>query len=303
MSPSLIQLERFVAAARKGTFTAAAKDMYVSSQAVSQSVRELERALNVRLLDQRAKTLHPTPIGAEVLRRAESVLAGVDDINRIVADQQADGTAAASVRLALATSPLRGILFRSSDFARFASAHPQISLSIEHAASESCLAALREGAIDAAIVTGDAPVAACDALLLGSQPLFALVSRTHRLASRQCLSLGDLHGERLAVSYDYSGCRGVVRERFLQRGVEPVLVSLDMELSSHRRFLDEGGVVLVVPDAYLAKQYPRALAVPFSACDEILLPYRFLASERCDNPAVPLLRGYVRQLARCLRPA
>lgn len=303
MSPSLIQLERFVAAARKGTFTAAAKDMYISSQAVSQSVRELERMLNVRLLDQRAKTLHTTPIGDEVLLRAEGVLRGVEDINRIVADRQAGDVGAGSVTLAIATSPLRGSVFHRGDFTRFDRAHPQIDLHIEHAASESCLAALREGAVDAAVITGDVPVEACDALQLGSQPLFALVSRTHRLAARERLSLDDLQGVKLAVSYDYSGCRGVVRERFRRCGVKPVLTSLEMELSAHRRFLDEGGVVLVVPDMRLSKQYPQALALPFFESDEILLPYRFVTSVRCANPAVPLVRGYMRQLARRLRQA
>ncbi len=303
MSPSLIQLERFVAAARKGTFTAAAKDMYVSSQAVSQSVRDLECMLNVRLLDQRGKVLHTTPIGDEVLLRAEGVLRGVDDINRIVADRQAGNLKTGSVRLAVASSPCRGCVFHRSDFSRFEAAHPQISLKIEHAPAESCLAALREGAFDAAIVTGEMPVESCDALPLGSQPLRALLSREHRLAARGYLSLDDLQGEKLAVSYDYSGCRGVVRERFRQRGVEPLPTSLEMDLSSHQRFLEEGGVVLVVPDERLATLYPLALSMPFDERDEILLPYRFLVPAHGDNPAVPLLRAYVRELASRLRKA
>lgn len=301
MRPNLIQLERFVAAARKGTFTAAARDMYVTSQTVSQSVRDLECELNARLLDQRGKTLLITPIGAEVLRRAEGVLRGVDDIVRVVADRQADGLKTGSVSLAIASSPLRGGVFHRSDFARFEEDHPHVALRIEHAASEACLAELLEGAVDAAIVTGDVPVEECDALHLGSQPLYALLFRDHALASRRCLSLDDLRGEKIAVSYDYSGCRNVVRKRFRQRDVKPSLVSLEMDLSSHRRFLAAGGVVLVIPDACLSRLYPQSLALPFCGCDEILLPYRFLTRVRCANPAVPLVRGYVRQLACRLR--
>lgn len=300
MNPSLIQLERFVAAARMGTFTAAAREMYVTSQTVSQSVRDLERMLNVRLLEQRAKTLHTTPVGDEVLRRAEMVLSGMDDIGRIAAEQRVAQITTGSVCLAVASSPLRGSVFHQRDFQPFHHAHPQVNLQVEYVPPESCMAALREGAIDAAVVTGSAFLGA-DCLYLGSQPLCALLSRSHRLAGRKSISLEDLNDERLAVSYDYTGCRGLLRERLSGCGVKPTLVSIEMDLLSHRRFLDQRGVILVVPDRCLVKLYPQAVIVPFAEGEGFSLPYQFVSSERCTNPAVPFVRGYMRRLAHRLR--
>lgn len=303
MSPDLIQLKRFVVTARKGTFTAAAREMYVTSQTVSQSVRDLERMLHVPLLYQRAKTLHTTPFGDEVLCLAEVALDSVDDICRRAAERQVACLSSGSVRLAVASSPLRGSVFHQQDFQHFGCEHPGISLLVEYVPPETCLAGLREGMIDAAIVTGEACIEAVDSLHLGGQPLCALVARSHRLASRQSISLGDLHGERLAVSYDFTGCRGLLRRCFSASGVKPVPTSLEMDLLSHRRFLDDRGVVLVIPDPCLAKLYPQAVAVPFADGEEISLPYRFVAPARCANPAVPLVRAYVRNLAHRLRKA
>ena len=74
MSPSFSQLERFVATARKGSYSAAAEDLFVTPQAVSKSIHDLESKLHVQLLEARGKQLKPTDAGGRVYRYAVDAL-------------------------------------------------------------------------------------------------------------------------------------------------------------------------------------------------------------------------------------
>jgi DNA-binding transcriptional LysR family regulator len=72
---SLPQLAVFVAVARLRSFTAAARELGVSTSAVSQAVRFLEEQLRVALLTRTTRSVAPTDAGRELLERAGPALA------------------------------------------------------------------------------------------------------------------------------------------------------------------------------------------------------------------------------------
>ena len=120
MSPSIEQLDRFVRSARAGSYSAAAQELYVSPQTVSKSVHDMEHKLNIVLFEPTGRRLRPTARGAQVLHRASEVLEGVDDIRRICGDGGLSGAAGTSrLRVAVASSPLRGSVMAERDFRGF----------------------------------------------------------------------------------------------------------------------------------------------------------------------------------------
>jgi LysR family nitrogen assimilation transcriptional regulator len=58
-----------------GPFTRAAEELWITQSALSQQVRRLEEELGVRLLHRTSRGAEPTPAGADLLARAETVLA------------------------------------------------------------------------------------------------------------------------------------------------------------------------------------------------------------------------------------
>ena len=66
---SLDDLVALVAVAREQSFTKAAAKLAVSQSALSQTVRELEARLGVRLLTRTTRSVSPTEAGERVLRR------------------------------------------------------------------------------------------------------------------------------------------------------------------------------------------------------------------------------------------
>ena len=85
MSPSLADLDAFVAVARARGFRAAAAARGASASGLSEAVRRLEAALGVRLLNRTTRSVTPTEAGERLLERLKPALgeieSGLDVVN------------------------------------------------------------------------------------------------------------------------------------------------------------------------------------------------------------------------------
>lgn len=80
--PDLRQLRAFVAVAEEGSFTLAARRIFVTQSAVSHSLRTLEQQLSCRLLDRSGKKIAVTPEGELLLKRCRRVIHELDQAGR-----------------------------------------------------------------------------------------------------------------------------------------------------------------------------------------------------------------------------
>lgn len=91
MKPTLDsrQLHAFSALARRGSFTLAAKDLFLTQSAVSHAIKALEEDIGCRLLDRVGKRVMLTQSGEQFLRHTEKILremeaarAGIDTLSK-----------------------------------------------------------------------------------------------------------------------------------------------------------------------------------------------------------------------------
>ncbi len=75
----LEEIKVFVAVARQGSFTKAAESMNLSRSVISKKLTELERSLNVRLLNRTTRRLSLTEAGERLFERAQQSLAHIDE--------------------------------------------------------------------------------------------------------------------------------------------------------------------------------------------------------------------------------
>lgn len=80
--PDLRQLRAFVAVVEEGSFTLAARRVFVTQSAVSHSLRTLEEQLNCRLLDRTGKRVAVTAEGELLLKRCKRVLFELEQASR-----------------------------------------------------------------------------------------------------------------------------------------------------------------------------------------------------------------------------
>lgn len=80
--PDLRQLRALVAVADEGSFTLAARKLFVTQSAVSHSLRTLEEQLGCRLLDRSGKRVSVTTEGGILLKRCKRVVQELEEATR-----------------------------------------------------------------------------------------------------------------------------------------------------------------------------------------------------------------------------
>ena len=123
-TPSLRGLQAFDAAARTGSFAAAAQELGVSPAAISQLVRMLEEQLGRKLFHRQNRRITLTEAGREALPR----LAAAFEEIRSVSSQLRGGVSRPSLTVSVPPSMLAGWL--PSQFADFAATHGFVDMSM-----------------------------------------------------------------------------------------------------------------------------------------------------------------------------
>lgn len=218
---TLTQLIYFVEAAEAASMTAAADELRVAQSAISTSVGNLEQSLGAQLfVRRRAKGLHLTAAGAELLGRARSILDSVDDALDALRPDSFAGSLRVGCFRTLVPFYLPAIL-EGVD-----SEYPDLRLEVTELTLDQVRDALLDHSIEAALTydVGFGPDIRCE--VLATVPMYAAVSQDHPLAERESVSLAELTREPmvlldLPLSRDYflrvftdHGLRPAVRYRF-----------------------------------------------------------------------------------------
>jgi LysR family transcriptional regulator, transcriptional activator of the cysJI operon len=144
------RLRAFAAVARAGSFSRAAKALYVSQPAVSKHVASLESELGSQLVVRARGGATLTPAGqvlADYVLRAEALLANARRALAAGADAQI-GT------LSLAASGIPGTYLLPKVLARFHEEHPGVEIDFQLSTSGGALELVRSHAVELAVVGG-----------------------------------------------------------------------------------------------------------------------------------------------------
>jgi DNA-binding transcriptional LysR family regulator len=255
----LRQLEYFVAVARHGHFGRAAEAAFVSQPALSQQVRRLEAELGIALLRRTSRGVELTPAGADLLARAEVILAGVAQA-RGAMDEHA-GVVRGAVGMAATPDALR----LPDALAGFHRDHPGVRLALRHASASEALALLRRGAVDLAVLSiGPDAADGLDATPLAEEPLRAIAPPDDPL-SGAAVRLEELRGRAFVLAEPGTALRAIVMDACQAAGFSPVPL-LEVGDPATVRFLVNAGLgVSLVPASWLEHPGPAVGCWP-SAC-------------------------------------
>lgn len=185
-------LRCFVAVAEERHFGRAAERLHVAQPAVSQQVALLERELGTRLLDRSPRKVVLTDAGTRVLGAAREALAAADRV-AVAAGLAWGGN---TVRIGTAAG-LTARLERGIDALR--AQHPEFEVVLADLPVGGRLAGLRRGELDLALARGRVFGPGLRVLPAWQEPLHAVVSARHLLASRAAVALSELAGGALRM--------------------------------------------------------------------------------------------------------
>jgi len=175
------QLRAFGTLARTGSFTLAAKQLYLSQSAVSHSMKALEQEVGCRLLDRMGKKVLLTQAGETLLHHAERILQEMSTARAAL--EQLGKWGRGRLRIGASTTAcqyiLPGVL---RDFKR---EFPTMLITIEPGDTAKALDLLRTNQIDLGIMLEPKNEEQLDFHSLFSDELAFLVSSNHRWALEQ----------------------------------------------------------------------------------------------------------------------
>jgi len=185
------QLRYFCAVAKAGSFTRAAEHEHVAQPSLSQQVRKLEDELGTRLLDRLGRTVRLTSFGQTFLPRAEAILREVSDAKQEIEEMAGMERG----RIVVGAIPTVAPYFLPNRLASFAEKFPTVQVSVVEEITPVLLERLQEATIDMALLALPVPRHhfVCQELL--REPLYLVVPRNHRLASRSRVHLKQIEGD------------------------------------------------------------------------------------------------------------
>jgi DNA-binding transcriptional LysR family regulator len=188
-------LRTFVAVARRGSFSGAARELGYTQAAVSQHIAALEADLRVALLHRRPVT--PTQAGARLLEHAGPILLRLDaaraDVTRLAA--------APPARLLLGASPLAAMPLAAGALAAVRQSLPRLEVTVHVASGQAIAVGVATRTLDLGLVDGVAApsdplrlpeVGPLTTALVAEEQLLIALPAAHPLARQAALHLEDL---------------------------------------------------------------------------------------------------------------
>jgi DNA-binding transcriptional LysR family regulator len=218
-------LRAFIAVADSGSFSHAAKQLYLTQPAISKRVASLEDELDAKLFDRIGRSVTLTEAGRALLPRARGILVELEDSVRAISNLsgKVHGT------LRFGTSHHIGLHRLPPALRRFTQQHPQVRLDIHFMDSEAACLAVEHGELELGIVTLPPEPSACLRIRpVWPDPLSIVVSRDHPLTSKPSVKLSDLaqHPAILPAVNTYT--RQIAERAFSEIGLK-----LDIALSTN----------------------------------------------------------------------
>lgn len=246
----LQQLRGFYAVAREGSFTGAARHLFITQPAVSQQVKALEEELGQMLVVRGRRGVRLTTAGEALYVRATTILAELDAARN---ELDAFGQVVRG-RVTLATSDTNCTYVLPDVLRRFRAAFPEVEVDIRNKMSSEVQQLILADEVDFGLVT--LPVQARG---LRTEALFEradswICAADHELASRRVIRTGTAGKYPLLALERRSRSRAWLDTALQHAGVTPTLA---MELGSIeiiKRFVEIGFGIALVPSVSVQRE-------------------------------------------------
>ncbi|MDJ1167821.1 LysR substrate-binding domain-containing protein [Roseofilum sp. BLCC_M154] len=222
---TLHQLKVFEAAARHGSFTRAAEELYLTQPTISMQVKQLTKAVGMPLFEQIGKRLYLTEAGQELFAACRDVFERISQLEMTISDLK--GLKQGQLKLSVITTAK---YFVPRLLGPFCQRYPGVDFSLQVLNHEGLLARMSENLDDLYIlsqVPENLDVAAHQFL---ENPLVVLAQREHPLVEQENIPIERLSGEPFIMREEGSGTRRAVEKLFNQENIN---VKVKLELGSN----------------------------------------------------------------------
>lgn len=283
---NLSQLEYFVASVREGGYANAARKLYVTTQTISKSIRELESELGVSLMMRSGRGIKPTPLGLFLADQSTIILEECAGLKQSVVTKRGAGKLCGRYSVAVCTADCRGDLYPARFFRMLNRSSPGLSFDVVYGFNDSCCELLKNGLVDMALAL-DAPFQEGDIkaqYIAALKPKFA-VAPNHPLAEGGRMTFAGVKDVVIAVPLAARSCLPQLNHFLLAKGVRAHFESVRLNARDNSVFLNKGGIVMVLNDEPTVLSDTKRLVLSQSGNAALRLPV-YLYYRETNRPAM-----------------
>ena len=252
---TLHQLRVFEAAARHGSFTRAAEELFLTQPTISMQIKQLTKSVGIPLFEQVGKRLYLTEAGRELFTTCKEIFDTLAQFEMKVADLK--GLKQGQLRLSVITTAK---YFVPRLLGSFCQLYPGIEISLQVTNHEGILERMGNNQDDLYIMS-QVPEhldVHCEAFL--ENPLVVLAPVNHPLASEKNIPISRLASEPFIMREPGSGTRRAVQKLFDEEEVD---VKVKLELGSNEAIKQAiaGGLGISVLSSHTLMPYAEDLTI------------------------------------------
>lgn len=245
---TITQLEYVVAVATYKSFVAAAEKCFVTQPTLSMQIQKLEEDLGIRLFD---RTKHPiaiTEMGEGIVQQARVILSECEKITELVQEQQQ--RLSGTFRFAVIPTVAPYLLPRLLD--QYTAAYPDVKLHASELETKQIVRALRNGELDAAIVSTPLEESHIKEYPVFYEPFVAYFAPDEPALKKRLIDPADINLERIWLLSEGHCMRNQVLD-LCSDHVEALQTARPYKYeSSHvetlRKMVDKNGGLTVLPE-------------------------------------------------------
>lgn len=258
---NLRDLSYLVAVADLRSFIQAAEQCCISQPTLSTQIKKMEESLGVKIFERNNKRVLPTELGEQIITSARQVLLDVDHIKEIA--KNAQNPLAGNFRLG-AFPTLSTYLFPEL-VTRIKQSLPELRLILIEEKTDSLIAQLKQGKIDAALIALPLKEDLLVAETLFEDEFKLAVSSSNPLAKKKRIQPSDLLDQQILLLDEGHCLRGQALQICQLNGAEEQQDVRATGLETLRQMVRAGTGITFMPEIAINKTEQGIIYIPFAS--------------------------------------
>lgn len=286
------QVRYFETVLEEGSFSAAARAQFVTVQAVSKAIADLERELGRALFIRENRCVRPTEFGLAFHTKALPALTAFESLETFAQDYDSnEGDRPLRMLLCAPAFPNNEVVV--PNIATLLGKAVDVDVEMTLATVEDGLAALFSEQADAIITIGTCSRQGIECAPVGTMQTAVSMQKTHPLAAKQTVTIEDLNPYPALQAKEFDDFAESIMSLYREHGLtSPCLhVSMDDEEGDIADFLDQGGYVFCANIPPLFANMEDVAMVPIDPADAVAVSICICALK---GKKVPAYRTLVR---------
>ena len=240
-------IRAFLMVTETGSFSRAAKKLFITQPAISKRISTLEFSLDCQLFDRLGKNVQLTQTGEALIPGYQRILAEMDEAQRIISTLRTQ----VSGHLRFGTSHHIGLHRLPPVLRQYTKQFPQVELDIQFMDSEQAGALILRGEIELALITlPDTIDKPLTTIPVWSDPMECVVANDHLLAKQKTVTRKQLSEHGVLIQSHSTHTRNII-DRALKLDAETKIIMDSNYLETIKAMIQNGLGWGVLPESMI----------------------------------------------------